>query len=230
VNYLDRSMQVEGIMSLLSRAKLLRTMAYLEWVDVQRLQSRNEERMNRFYQLALEARELERKADQLEHERSLKRLEQLDVWFTSQIGKPAVTGRMSAAAPDCSSTILSDISKSLHTLGGGDPTRSISASEGEKQLRGETSFAPVIDRLPLIGGQNHCLDAALFGGRSMPNPITFTATCAATGAGPGAIIGWLSGTGAVAGLIFGAGAVVLYGAVCLLGYFSSASPAPSWAR
>ncbi len=113
-----------------------------------------------------------------------------------------------------------DISKSLNALLGRDPLLSISATEGQKALHGEPSFAPLIDRLPILGGRDHCIEAARHERHALPSPITYFGTCAAVGAAGGALFGQpLIGAGI--GVCLGAARMVLYGlGQALAGFFA----------
>jgi len=73
----------------------------------------------------------------------------------------------------------------LNALLGRDPCRSISATEGDKALRGEPSFAPDIDRLPILGGRDHCIEAPETNAR-IAESRDLRCTCAAVGAAGGA--------------------------------------------
>jgi len=131
---------------------------------------------------------------------------------------------LGATAPtESPSTSLSDVSKTWNLLRGGDPMRSVSAAEGERQIRGEASRASVIDALPFVGGRDHCVNAALYGDRAPPNPLTVVGTCAITGAIPGAVIGALVGVGALSGALVGACTLVVYGALRFLGWLFGSS-------
>src|SRR5262249_53781932 len=98
----------------------------------------------------------------------LQQTQQLTPWALPSQVAAAPSQQAKAPPGESPSKFHVHISKTWNTLLGRDPTRSVSASEGEKELRGEPSFAPIIDQIPFIGGPNHCADAARSGDRSLP--------------------------------------------------------------